>query len=143
MLDLSLEHCRYCEEKDITLARYKGTNVKAFSKNHLKNILVNKPETVNGIYAYVYDDDSKLVVNGIVIGYINGFGEVMVYNSDFFENYVSNEDKIKFKQQKGKIKVGLVENHVVVKEISWEEQQRECFDTSWVDSILFSSEAKG
>lgn len=76
----------------------------------------------------------------------------MMLNSWYCDCYLTDDDRRKYKQNRGKrAKVLMIEEDVidteVVKEVctafTWEEQQRKCFDTSWVDSILFSSEAKG
>lgn len=143
MLDLSLEYCRYCEEEDITFAHYKGKEVKAFSKNHLKTILVNEPEILKGILAYVYDDDGKLVENGFEIGYVTEDGEVMMLNSWYCDCYLTDDDRRKYKQSKPIVKdIKVVEEPVRGKRREVDVFE-ECFDTSWIDSILFVSEAKG
>lgn len=76
----------------------------------------------------------------------------MMLNSWYCDCYLTDDDRRKYKQSRGRRMELIVEDSVVdteiVKEVfgafSWEEQQRKCFDTSWVDSILFDVKgAKG
>jgi hypothetical protein len=114
-MDFSFEKLKYYYDTGEQIGTWKGTPVKAISKNDLKKSFVKRAKN----WWVVFDDGNKLVKENMVYGWIKRDGSVEEAN-------------------------GIFEVRVVVPETKKEMDSFEsCFDTSWVNEIFFDTEAKG
>lgn len=114
-MDFSFEKLKYYYDTGEQIGTWKGTPVKAISKNDLKKSSVKRAKN----WWIVFDDGNRLVKENAVYGWIKRDGTVEEASGRFELKDVEPEPE------------------------KAEEIFEKCFDTSWVNSILLSSEAKG
>lgn len=119
-MDFSFENLKYYAKYSKNLGALNGVPVYAVSENELKK----RYEKMNSIsdwnYWIVYDGNNKLIKDGKLYGWIDKLGQLERLNvpQTWFEKPAREEKR----------EMDIFED---------------CFDTSWVNSILLDSEAKG
>lgn len=119
-MDFSFEHLKYCAKYEKQLGTWDGVPVYAISENELKKRYENMDSISDWNYWIVYDCNNRLIKDGKLYGWINKWGQLEPMGTP----QIWFEEPIRGKRRE----VDVFE---------------ECFDTSWVNSILFDSEAKG
>ena len=114
-MDLSLEKLKYYYDTGEQVGTWKGLPVKVISKKDLTKSFAKNAKN----WWIVFDDGNRLVKENAVYGWIKRDGTVEEASGIFELRDVEPEPE----------KV--------------EEIFEKCFDTSWVNSILLNSEAKG
>lgn len=126
-MDFSFENLKYYAKHGKQLGTWDGVPVHAISENELKKRYENMDSISEWKYWIVYDGNNKLIKDGKLYGWIDKWGQLERLNTPqtWFEKLEKRaEEPIRGVRRE----VGIFE---------------ECFDTSWVNSILFDSEAKG
>lgn len=123
-MDFSFEHLKYCAKYEKQLGTWDGVPVYAISENELKKRYESMDSISDWNYWVVYDGNNRLIKDGKLYGWVDKWGQLERLNVPqiWFE-------KLEKKAAEPVREVDVFE---------------ECFDTSWVNSILFDVEgAKG
>ena len=126
-MDFSFENLKYYAKHGKQLGTWDGVPVHAISENELKKRYENMDSISDWNYWVVYDCNNRLIKDGMLYGWIDKLGQLETLNTPqvwFKKLEKRTEEPIRGARRE----VGIFE---------------ECFDTSWVNSILFDSEAKG
>ena len=124
-MDFSFEYLKYCAKYEKQLGTWDGVPVYAISENELKKRYENMDSISDWNYWVVYDCNNRLIKDGMLYGWIDKWGQLdpLTIPQTWFEK------KTKKPIREEKKEVDIFED---------------CFDTSWVNSILFDVEgAKG
>lgn len=126
-MDFSFENLKYYAKHGKQLGTWDGVPVHAISENELKKRYENMDSISDWNYWVVYDCNNRLIKDGKLYGWVNKWGQLepMGTPQTWFEKL----------EKRAEEPVRGVRREVDIFE--------ECFDTSWVNSILFDSEAKG
>lgn len=114
-MDFSFEKLKYYYDTGEQIGTWKGTPVKAISKNDLRKSFVKRAKN----WWVVFDDGNKLVKENMVYGWIKKDGSV--------------------EEASGRFELRDVEPEKEKEMDSFES----CFDTSWVNAIFFEQGAVG
>lgn len=122
-MDFSFTNLKYCAKYEKQLGTWDGVPVYSISENELKKRYEKMDSISDWNYWIVYDCNSRLIKDGKLYGWIDKWGQIerLSIPQTWFE-------KVKKKVEKSAKEADIFEG---------------CFDTSWVDSILLDSEAKG
>jgi hypothetical protein len=121
-MDLSFENLKHYAKCEKQLGTWNGVSVHAISENELKKRYEKMNPISDWNYWIVYDSNSRLVKDGILYGWVDKWGQLKTLNTP----------QIWFEKKKTKESVREADIF------------EDCFDTSWVDSILLNAEgAKG
>lgn len=123
-MDFSFENLKYYAKYEKQLGTWDGVSVYAISENELKKRYENMDSISDWNYWIVYDGNNKLIKDGKLYGWIDKWGQLERLNTP----QVWFEKKVKKPVKEEKREADIFED---------------CFDTSWVNSILLDSEAKG
>lgn len=123
-MDFSFENLKYCAKYEKQLGTWDGVPVYSISENELKK----RYEKMNSIsdwnYWIVYDGNNKLIKDGKLYGWIDKRGQLERLGTP--QTWFEKKTKEPIREEKREADIF-----------------KDCFDTSWVNSILLDSEAKG
>lgn len=123
-MDFSFENLKYCAKYEKQLGTWDGVPVYSISENELKK----RYEKMNSIsdwnYWIVYDCHNRLIKDGKLYGWIDKWGQLERLNIP--QTWFKKKTKEPIREEEREADIF-----------------EDCFDTSWVNSILLDAEAKG
>ena len=123
-MDFSFEHLKYCAKYEKQLGTWDGVPVYSISENELKKRYENMDSISDWNYWVVYDCNNRLIKDGKLYGWIDKWGQLERLSTP--QTWFEKKTKEPIREEKREADIF-----------------KDCFDTSWVNSILLNSEAKG